>query len=612
MGSSIRTLFNLLGKYKYWYLSSALLLILSILFRSFEPKILQIAIDQVIALIAPEVQADPGDIDLVARALLQVLPEIKMENFGLLLSLLAIMYVLTSILRGGLLFASNAINAWSAEHLTKNVRNRLFAHIQHLPLNYFTTITRGELIQRSTGDVDTVKNFIKGQVIALIRILAIFGFAFALIAMMSWQYALICMSVAPFMVITSYFFFKKEKKVWREHEKEQDLLNNMVQENLNGIRTVIAYANEEHEQSRFEEQNRKKREIGLRHNRLHMSFWPFSDFLGFLQVSVSIIAGGYFTMIGSITIGQLLASYTYIGMVAWPLRNLGRVLSEMGMAQVALERLSEILNAKAEVDTGITPEKVKGSIRFEGVTFGYKNDDIYALQNVSFEIKSGEKVAIVGPTGAGKSSLIKLLLRLYEPNEGQILLDGKPLSTYKCSYLRKRIGMAHQKPFLFSTSIRNNIAYGKPRSPLEKILKAAKIAQFSEINGVFPEGYETLVGEKGVTLSGGQKQRVALARTLLPEPDVLILDDITSAVDTDTEQAMFDALKDEMRSRTTLILSHRITSIQQADKVLVFDNGKLVQEGSPTELEKQEGYYREIHEIQSAVEEQILEDTRKD
>lgn len=609
MGSSIRTLFNLLGKYKSWYISSALLLMLSILIRSFEPKILQIAIDKVISLTDPEAAAAQA-VDPIANAMKSLLPSFAFDNIGWLLISLAVFYVLISAFHGGFLFASSVIRAWCSENLSKSIRDRMFAHIQHLPLSFFTKITRGELIQRSTGDVDTIKGFLNGQVITLIRLLSIFIFAFTMVAMMSWKYALISLVLAPFLVGFSYFFFKKEKKVWREHEEEQDKFNNLVQENLNGIRTVIAYANEEHERQRFRTQNAKTRDIGIRHNRLHMFFWPISDFLGFAQISISIIAGGYFAMIGEITIGQLLASYTYIGMVAWPLRQLGRTLSEMGMAQVAIERLSEIIDAIEEDDKGIEKQEIKGHILFENVTFGYKKDDIWALSNVSFEVKPGEKIAVIGPTGSGKSSLIKLLLRLYEPNEGQIMLDGKALHTYKRSFLRKKIGMAHQKPFLFSTSIRENIAYSNPKSSLETVLKAANVAQFAEISGVFPEGYETLVGEKGVTLSGGQKQRVALARTLLPEPDVLILDDITSAVDTETEQAMFQALKDEMSTKTTFILSHRITSIQQADRVFVFNKGKLMQQGTPADLEKIPGYYQEIHKIQTEVEKSIFEETK--
>ncbi|MEM9987589.1 MAG: ABC transporter ATP-binding protein, partial [Bacteroidota bacterium] len=383
--------------------------------------------------------------------------------------------------------------------------------------------------------------------------------------------------------------------------------NTMVQENLNGIRTVVAYANEEHEIERFEKQNLAKLKIGLKHNLLHTWFWPSSDMLSHLQMLMAIMVGGYFTMQGRITLGELLSFYTYIVMVTWPIRNLGRILSEMGMAAVALSRLSEILGASQEELKEPSETGLKGDIEFRSVSFGYKQDDGYALSKVSFKIQSGEKVAIIGPSGSGKSTLIKLLLRLYEPTEGEIFLDGKPITQFSREYLRLEIGLALQQPFLFSTTILGNIAYTEPGSSIEQVHAAAKAAQAYELQGIMPQGLETVVGEKGVTLSGGQKQRVALARTLLPQPGLLILDDVTSAVDTETEHAIFDALDDWLADKTTLIISHRVTSIQQADRVLVLEDGKLVQEGSPEQLAETPGYYQEIHQIQAAVEAELDE-----
>ncbi|MEL6132667.1 MAG: ABC transporter ATP-binding protein, partial [Bacteroidota bacterium] len=386
----------------------------------------------------------------------------------------------------------------------------------------------------------------------------------------------------------------------------QDKLNNLVQENLNGIRTVIAYNNQNYEIEKFYDQNVKKRGMGLKQNLLHTFFWPLSDFLGFFQISVSVITGGYFAMKGEMSVGELLSSYTYLGMIAWPMRQLGRTLSELGIATVAMERLREIQDAKPESKEGQTPQTVKGELRFENVYFRYRPTDEWVLKDVSFEVKAGEKVAFVGPTGAGKSTLIKLLLALYQPQKGQIYLDDQPLDSYAPAFLRAQIGLALQKAFLFSTTIKDNIAYAKPKSTLENVIEAAQVAQFGEISSLFTDGYETMVGEKGVTLSGGQKQRVALARTLLPEPQLLILDDITSALDTDTEQALFQALKDALKNKTAFILSHRITSIQQADRILVLDEGRIVQEGTHDRLHKIPGYYQEIHQIQSTVEAEIL------
>ncbi|MCB0838702.1 MAG: ABC transporter ATP-binding protein [Bacteroidetes bacterium] len=605
MTPPLRDLFIVLDKYRWQYLLSGLLLILSILIRSLEPKILQIAVDGVISLRLENQLPSDISMDGITRFLYNFLPELTAENVGLALIFLAIMYMVISLLRGGLLFAADAIKAWTSEHIAKNLRDKVFAHIQRLPLSVFAKITRGELIQRATGDIDTVKDVIKSQVLTVVQILAIFFSSFAMMAIVDWQYALISIMITPFIGIASYWFFIKEKKVWREHEAESDLLSDIVQENLNGIRLVSAYANEKYEIDKFHQQNLRKRDAGFKHNLLHTFFWPTSDFLGFLQIAISIIAGGYFTIQGRITVGELLSFYTYITMVAWPMRQLGRVLSQMGMAIVALDRLSEIMTAERESLEGESIESLEGKIEFHKVSFTYPGSETPALKNISFQIQPGEKVAIIGPTGSGKSTLIRLLLKLYQIRQGSILLDENPLEFYSRKSIRKKVGLALQKPFLFSTTISENIAYTKPSVDRGKVKKVADMAQIGEIRDIFPKGYDTLVGEKGVTLSGGQKQRVALARTLLPEPDILILDDITSAVDTETEQAIFDALEDTLADKTTLIISHRITSIQQADRILVLKDGELIQEGTPESLADEPGYFQDILSIQTAVEREI-------
>ncbi|MEZ4828422.1 MAG: ABC transporter ATP-binding protein [Bacteroidia bacterium] len=603
--TSLKDLFRTLDRYKWQYTVSAILLILSIVFRSFEPKILQIAIDGVISLDNSGTIADSSPTDRISLIFNRFLPVLSPDNISGFLLALALMYVVISLFRGGFLFAADVIKSWCAENVSRKMRDNAFAHIQRLPLSYFSRITRGELIQRVTGDIDTVKGFLKDQIIDIIRVVAIFAFSFWMMAIVNLPYALISVCLTPLIGISAYWFFRKEKAVWRLHEAESDKLSDMVQENLNGIRLVAAFANENYEIERFHQQNIRKRDIGFRHNRVHAIFWPVSDMLGFIQVAVSIMAGGVFAIKGQITVGELVSFFTYIFMVAWPMRQLGRILSNMGMAVVAMERITEIMAETREPEDGSHAEDIRGSIVFRNVSFRYKRDEAFALNNVSFEIAPGEKVAIIGPTGAGKTSVTRLLLRLFEPESGVILLDGKPLSSYARKSVRKKIGLALQKAFLFSTTIRNNIAYTQPGAEEERVAFVSEVARVAEIRDIFPQGFETMVGEKGVTLSGGQKQRVSLARTLLPDPEVLILDDITSAVDTETEQEIFHALKGELADKTTIIVSHRITSIQQADRILVLDNGELIQEGTPAELEKVPGYYQEIFRIQSALEQEI-------
>ena len=599
MPKTLRELWQLLGAYQRWYVLAGSLSVFAILMRSFEPRILQLVVDYVLVLPFQEKASNPPPDDWVSQLLLWPLPAPDAQKVGQLLLGLGLLYLLLSLLRAAGRFGAEAIKNWSTDQVAKRQRDDIFAHIQRLPLAYFTTTTRGELIQRLTGDVDTVKNFLRGQVFQFVSILATFGFAFWMMAMVDLTYALISVALAPFIILTAFFFFKEEKKIWRLHEKESDQLNTLVQENLNGIRTVVAYANETHEIGRFQRQNEAKLRMGFRHNRLHAWFWPSSDMLTNLQLLLSILTGGYFVVQGRITVGELLSFYTYISMVAWPIRSLGRILSEMGMASVALSRLSEVHLAEAEGQRGEVQPSLRGAIEFRQVSFRYKPEDEPALQDVSFHIRPGEKVAIIGPTGSGKSTLIKLLLRLYDPQSGEIWLDGQPLTQYSRLQLRRQIGLALQQPFLFSTTIHGNIAYTQPQAQTEQVHAAAKVAQAYDLQRIMPQGFQTRVGEKGVTLSGGQKQRVALARTLLPRPGLLVLDDITSAVDTETEHAIFAGLETWLAEKTTLIISHRVTSIQQADRVLVLEHGRLVAEGSPEELALQPGYYQEIHRIQA-------------
>ncbi|TVM01563.1 MAG: ABC transporter ATP-binding protein, partial [Candidatus Brocadia sp. WS118] len=308
-----------------------------------------------------------------------------------------------------------------------------------------------------------------------------------------------------------------------------------------------------------------------------------------------------------ITVGELLSFFSYITMVSWPMRQVGRVLSQMGMALVAIERIDEILQAEPERQDGnpIT-QRLKGEIEFRDVHFSYNGETSEkVLEGISFKIKPGEKVAFIGPTGSGKSTIISLLVNLYEPDRGEILIDGQDIRTLSRRSLRKKIGVVLQTPFLFSTTVQENIIYANPLAEENQILDSVKIAKVDEIEEVLPNGFHTLVGEKGVTLSGGQKQRVALARTLLSQPDILVLDDVTSAVDTHTEHSILQALEAPMSDKTTLIISHRITSIQKADRILVLSNGRIVQEGDHDRLVGMEGYYREIHNLQTTLEKEI-------
>jgi ATP-binding cassette, subfamily B, bacterial len=603
----IRNLTNLarvLGHWRWQYALSAALMLGAVAFRSLEPKVLQLAVDQVVA--ARPAPANPPEPDAVATWLGQWLP----TGGGLTGVLLGLggLYLLISVGRGGFNLASGALTAASTEYAVKALRDRLFAHLQRLPLSFYTQSPKGELIQRCTGDIDTIRNFAQNQIVELVSLSALFLFSFGMMAASDWALALVSVATSPLLLWGSYLFFRQETKVWEAHEHEADQLNNVVSENLNGIRVVAAFANQAQEMEKFDRQNRRKLAVGIRHVGLHAWYWPLSDLLVLAQLLLSIIVGGYWVLQGYLSLGELMGFYTYLLMISWPMKQIGRTLSQVGMASVAMQRIMQVLSAQPEdyapTPPGLAP--LRGEIEFRQVSFRYGPGGPWALHNVSFHVRPGERVALVGPTGAGKSTLIHLLVRLYEPTEGQILLDGRPSTEYPREWLRRQMGLVLQKPFLFSASVADNIRYANPAAPDEAVEQAAQVAQASSLQHILANGLATVVGEKGVTLSGGQKQRVALARTLLAVPAILVLDDVTSAVDTETEHRILAQLETKMQDRTVLVISHRVTAIAQAQRVLVLERGELVQNAPPAELQHQPGYYQAIYQVQTNPETEVL------
>lgn len=602
-------LFQVLHKWKPLYGLAGLLLILSTCARMLEPKILQIAIDGVILVFQSGGEELPNSNDTVAQWIYGLLPALTFSNLTWLLVCLGSMYVIISFVRGAAMFTSSVLTSHSTEKAIKRLRDNIFDHLQGLPLTFHSQNTTGELIQRCTGDVDTVRKFILNQVVDVILMSSIFILSFAMMAAVHLTYALIAITLVPFIMLTSYLFFKKESKIWEEHEAEQDKLTSIVEENLSGIRVVQAFAREDYEIEKFDKQNEAKLAIGKRHAMLHALFWPLSDILIHVQIAMSIFAGGYFALTGQITVGELTSFYTYAIMVTWPMRRLGRVVSQMSMALVAIDRLSTILDEQKENYEGfvLDGKPLKGDVEFRNVWFKYKEEDEeFVLKNISFTAKSGEKIALMGATGSGKSTIIALLTRFFEPTKGEIFIDGVNIKEFSKAYLRKQIGVVLQKAFLFSTTIKNNIAYANPTAHEDDIIQSAKAACIHEIMDIFPKGYDTMVGEKGVTLSGGQKQRVALARTLLESPDILVLDDATSAVDTETEYYIQQALNTQMQNITTFIIAHRISAVQHAQKIIVLDKGSIVEMGSHEELVQEGGFYQQVYEVQAAMDLEVL------
>lgn len=608
---SLQKLFEILGKWKYQYIGASLLLIVSVGFRLLEPKVLQITVDKIIGFFVTGKKGVTGGEDMITGIFYSLLPELKIENAGWILISLGIIFLVIALLRGATMLYSSAISASSTEKAMKRLRDRLFKHLQFLPMEYYGKTPTGELIQRCTGDVETVRKFATMQVTESVRLSTIFLGAFFMMYMVNPGYAFLTIMLFPIMVIASVFFFKKEGQVWTKHEAEQDKLTAMVQENLSGIRVVKAFSKEKYEIEKFTRQNEEKRKWGMKLLRLHSIYWPGSDVLVYTQLAISIFAGGYYVLTNQISVGEFTAFFTYASYVTWPMRRLAQLVSEMGMTRVAIDRIYSILDYKEEDYGGFDNDgkDLKGEVEFDNVFFRYKEDESNILNGVSFKINAGEKVALLGPTGAGKSTIISLLMRFYEPDRGVIRIDGRDIKEYARPYLRSKIGVVLQKPFLFSTTIKENIAYSNPAVHIDQIVESAKVANVDHIiNEVFPQSYDTVVGEKGVTLSGGQKQRVTLARTILKDPDILVLDDSTSSVDTETEFEIQRALKAITKDISTIVIAHRVTSVQECSRIIVLDKGKVIEQGTHEELIELGGFYRKIYDIQVSIEDEISRD----
>ena len=519
-------------------------------------------------------------------------------------------FVGLALFEGAFSFLSGRLAAYTAEGITRRLRDFLFDHIQRLSFSYHATTPTGDLIERVTSDVDALRRFFSEQGIGMGRIILLFVINFIAILNLNVELGLISVVVIPFMLWVSLWFFKKVTKAYEEYQAQEAVLSTTLQENLTGVRVVKAFARQDYEKNKFEKDNWGKYLKGKILLFMHSMFWPLSDIVLGLQMLFGFVYAAFMAINGEITVGMYIA---YVGLVVWliwPIRNLGRIIVSASTGMVSYGRLMEVVKQAREPlhdGTHQPSGPVRGDLVFENVSFIYSDGKSDALKNISFHVKPGQAIALLGSTGSGKTSLVNLLPRFHEYTGGRILLDGVELKEYSREYLRRQIGIVEQEPFLFSRSIRENITYGVGRDvSQEEVERAAKAAAVHDVILGFPDGYDTLVGEKGVTLSGGQKQRVTIARTLLKNPRILILDDSTSSVDTETEAEIRDALNELMENRTTFIIAHRIQSVMIADLILVMDKGEVIQTGTHEELITQtDGMYRRIYDIQTRIDEEL-------
>ncbi len=519
-------------------------------------------------------------------------------------------FVLLALVEGSASFISGRLAAYTAEGITRRLRDFLFDHIQRLSFSYHATTPTGDLIERVTSDVDALRRFFSEQGIGVGRIVLLFVVNFIAILNLNVKLGLVSVVVIPFILLVSLWFFKKVTKAYEEYQAQEAILSTTLQENLTGVRVVKAFARQEYEKSKFEKDNWGKFLKGKILLFMHSMFWPLSDIVLGFQMLFGFIYAANMAIRGEITVGMYIA---YVGLVVWliwPIRNLGRIIVSASTGLVSYGRLMDVVKQTREPlhDGAYQPEvAVRGDLVFENVSFMYSDGKSNALKDISFHVKPGQAVALLGSTGSGKTSLVNLLPRFHEYTGGRILLDGVELKDYSRSFLRRQIGIVEQEPFLFSRSIRENITYGVGRDVSdEEVERAAKAAAIHDVIMTFPDGYKTIVGEKGVTLSGGQKQRTTIARTLLKNPRILILDDSTSSVDPETEAEIRGALNGLMQNRTTFIIAHRIQSVMVADLILVLDKGEVIQMGTHEELLSQmDGMYRRIYDIQTRIDEEL-------
>ncbi len=519
-----------------------------------------------------------------------------------------------ALLQGTFTFLSGRWAAKAAEGVTIHLRDYLYDHIQRLSFSYHSRTSTGELIQRATSDVDAVRRFYAEQAIGLGRIVLLFLVNFTALLLLNWQLALVSVIVVPILLLVSILFFGKIAERYEAFQEQEAILSTTLQENLTAVRVVRAFARQAYEEEKFEADNIEKYRRGKKLLLMHAVYWPSTDLLVGAQLLVGYFVAATMTINGTITLGTYLAYLGILTWLLWPMRNLGRLIVEGTRGMVSYSRVAEIIREDVEplTEGSYRPDgPVRGDIRFDDVCFLYEDEkqdpDAPVLNDVSFQVGAGQSVALIGGTGSGKTSLVNLLPRFYDYSAGSITIDGVELRDYPRIYLRENMGIVQQEPFLFSRSIRDNITYGVQREVSdEEIAAAARAAAIHDVILTFPKGYNTLVGERGVTLSGGQKQRLTLARTILKDPQILILDDATSSVDTETEGAIREALTQLMPGRTTFIIAHRIQTVMDADLILVLEDGRIMQSGTHEALlAEEEGAYKRIYELQAQIEDDL-------
>ena len=523
------------------------------------------------------------------------------EYLGQHLWIMAIAILVVAVFQVVSQYTFRVYNTKASETLVKSMRDQLFSHIQKLPFSWHMKNRTGDIIQRCTSDIETTKNFLSEQLTSVFRIVILLVLSISFMVSMHSTLTLIALIPMPLIIWYSMHFHKQIHEGFTDCDENEGKLSAMAQENLTGVRVVRAFGQERAEMDKFTKQNDYYTSLWIKMAKIMSRFWSVSDIFSGIQVMLVVIFGAYFCIHGSLTEGEYIAFISYNSMLVWPIRQLGRMISEMSKAGVSIDRVAYIMHSPVESDDlEATDAPMDGDICFEHVNFAYENSP-ELLHDINFTMKAGTTLGILGGTGSGKSTLMLLLDKLYLLDEdcGRITIGGTDIRKICTEHLRKNIGMVLQEPFLFSRTIAENIGIASPEVDMQAIRAAAEAAALDETITSFAQGYETMVGERGVTLSGGQKQRAAIARMLTQETPIMIFDDSLSAVDTQTDAKIRLAISQKFGKASVILISHRITTLSAADKIIVLDRGRIVEEGTHEELKSGGGIYQKIYETQS-------------
>ncbi|WP_408010810.1 ABC transporter ATP-binding protein [Pseudalkalibacillus sp. A8] len=514
---------------------------------------------------------------------------------------LAIGFIIVMTIKGTATFFHQYLGDLFGVTAVYRLREALYKKLQFLPFRYYDNAKTGDLMSRLTADVEGFRFFLSFGFAQVINFVLLVSFSLGVMFYYSVPLAFVTLGMLPFLAVAVYRFDKKVHPAFRGIRKSMGRLNTKVQENVSGINTIKSLSREDFEIGKFVNNNKDYRDNYLNTSDIWAKYFPLMEMIGNLCVVFLLSYGGFLVFNNQLKPGELVAFFSLVWYIIWPIMNLGFVINTFSQSKASGERLLEILDEPEDIQDTEDPlhiDTLNGDVEFVEVTHKYASEEEYALKNVSFKAPKGTTIGLLGATGAGKTTITQLISRFYEPKEGRVLIDGRDIKEYTIKSLRKNVGVVLQETFLFSSSIRDNIAYGDADVEFEKIVDAAKRAQAHEFIKELPDGYNTILGERGMGLSGGQKQRIAIARAILTDPSILILDDATSAVDMETEFKIQKAFQEVMKGRTTFIIAHRISSLKHADEILVLEDGRIAQRGTHEELINQEGMYRRVYDIQ--------------